>query len=80
MKSIGHNRESEEILFKSRNRSVKQPLLDDLLLQPSKEVSAEKSPKTDEEDGAKPKLSETRKVTPNTKLLVLFRMMIEQQL
>ncbi|CAG13005.1 unnamed protein product [Tetraodon nigroviridis] len=33
---------------------------------PSKEVSAEKSPKTDEEDGAKPKLSETRKPSVNT--------------
>lgn len=38
----------------------------ELPLQPNKEVSMEKFFKTDEEDGAKPKPLETRKVTPNT--------------
>lgn len=65
-------------MFESPNINVERPFIDELPLQPNKEVSVEKSIKTDEEDGAKPKLSETRKVTRNTRLsLILFRMMIE---
>lgn len=70
IKSIGHNSESEKMLFKSRNINAKRPLVD-LPLQPSAELSAEKSAKADEEDGAKPKFIETKKVT---KLLILFKM------
>lgn len=57
--------------------NFKRPFNADPPLQPNKDVSTEKSLKADEEDGAKPKLSETRKVTQNTRLLILFRMMIE---
>lgn len=63
--------------MESRNMNTERPFIDDLPLQPNKEVSAEKSLKTDEEDGAKLKLSE-RKVTRDTRLLILFRMMIER--
>lgn len=45
-------------------------------MQPNKEVSVEKSFKTDEEDGAKPKPTETRKVSRNTIINDLFRIMM----
>lgn len=42
-----------------------------LPLQPNKEVIVEKSFTIDEEDAAKPKLTETRKVTPSTSFTML---------
>lgn len=56
--------------------NVNQPVNNTLPLQPNKEVSVEKSFKIDEEDAAKPKLTETRKVTP---LFTSFMMVTDGQ-
>lgn len=61
--------EERRFFFESLNTNIERPFNDDLPLQPNKDVSAEKSVKTDEEDGAKPKLSETRKVTRKHKVI-----------
>lgn len=45
-----------------KNPNVNQPVNNTLSSQPSKEVSVEKSFKVEEEEAAKPKLTETRKV------------------
>lgn len=60
----------------NKNMNVNQPVNNTLPLQPNKEVSVEKSFKIDEEDSAKPKLTETRKVTP---LFTSFMMVTDGQ-
>lgn len=72
-------------MFESGNINTHRPFIDRLPPpQPNKDVSVEKSLKADEEDGAKPKLSDTRKVNRKKKkkterLLIARRMATRQQ-